>query len=108
MSPKNSRELVNFLFCVRSAIYDNGMKVYYHPRFRESYLKFSLLIRKKAERRERIFRLNPFDPRLQTHKLHGLLKRQWSFSVDDKYRILFEFDDGDVIFLDIGDHHLYK
>ena len=84
------------------------MKVYYHPRFRESYRELPLLIKKKAERRERVFRLNPFDPRLKTHKLHGPLKRQWSFSVDDKYRILFEFDDGDVIFLDIDDHGLYQ
>ena len=84
------------------------MKIYYHPRFRESYQKLTPLVKKKAERRERVFRFNPFDSRLQTHKLHGLLKRQWSFSIDDKYRILFEFDDGDVTFLDIDDHDLYK
>ncbi len=55
-----------------------------------------------------MFRKNKFDPRLETHKLHGKLKDLWSFSVGNKYRIVFEFDNSDVIFLDIGDHDLYK
>ncbi|OGF70175.1 hypothetical protein A3H65_02370 [Candidatus Giovannonibacteria bacterium RIFCSPLOWO2_02_FULL_45_14] len=84
------------------------MKIFYHPRFKESYRKLTPDIQKKAEGREKIFRQNPFDPRLDTHKLHGKLKKQWSFSIDKRNRILFEFDESDVIFLDIGDHDLYR
>jgi len=84
------------------------MIIYFHPRFRGVFKKLPSLVKKKAERREKIFRRNPFDPRLDTHKLHGKLKTQWSFAIDDKYRILFEFYNNDVIFLDAGDHDLYK
>lgn len=84
------------------------MKIFYHPRFKDSYKQLPVSIQKKSERRELIFRENHFDPRLDTHKLHGKLRNQWSFSVDKKFRILFEFDNGDIIFLDIGDHNLYK
>jgi len=83
------------------------MKIYYHPQFRSSYQKLSLHIKDKAETKERIFRKDPFDHRLKTHKLHGKLKRLWSFSVDDKYRVVFEFSASNVIFLDIGDHKIY-
>ena len=69
------------------------MTIYYHPL--------------KAEERMQLFRNNPFDSRLDTHKLHGRLKDQRSFSIDDKNRILFEFEGDDVIFLDIGDHSIY-
>lgn len=84
------------------------MEIYYHPHFRRSYHALPFTIQQKAEERESMFRKNPFDPRLKTHKLHGKLKRLWSFSVDSKYRIVFEFDDSDVIFLDAGDHDIYR
>ena len=84
------------------------MKIYYHPRFTNSYQKFSLSIKNKAETKEHIFRKNPFDQRLKIHKLHGKIKNFWSFSIDAKYRIVFEFDNSDVIFLDIGNHKIYR
>ena len=58
-----------------------------------------------------IFKKNPFDSRLATHHLHGKLKNQLSFSVNARYRILFEFLDkkqDEIVFLDIGTHDLYK
>ncbi len=84
------------------------MKIFYHPRFRDAYRKLPPATQKKAEGREIVFRKNPFDPRLKTHKLHGKLKKLWSFPVDNRYRILFEFNQHDVIFLDIDDHDLYR
>jgi len=84
------------------------MKVFYHPRFRKNYQRLPISAKQKAEKREEIFRKNPFDPRLEIHKLHGRLKDKWSFSVDRKNRILFEFDKEDIIFLDVCDHDLYK
>ena len=84
------------------------MRVYYSPRFGRSLFRLSEKSQEKAERSENIFRTNPFDRRLKSHKLHGKMQGLWSFSVDRRYRILFEFDGDDVIFLDIGDHDLYK
>ncbi|MBI3631612.1 MAG: type II toxin-antitoxin system mRNA interferase toxin, RelE/StbE family [Candidatus Staskawiczbacteria bacterium] len=84
------------------------MKIFYHSRFKKSYQKLLIELKSKAEIKEEIFRKNPFHSSLDTHKLHGKLKSKWSFSIDRKYRILFEFDNSNVVFLDIGDHDLYK
>lgn len=83
------------------------MKIFYHPTFKKTYFELSGEIKKKAEKREEAFRKNPLNPQLKTHKLHGKLSHLWSFSVDLKYRIIFEWDGQDIIFLEIGDHSLY-
>lgn len=82
--------------------------IYYHPRFKKSFLDLPGDIQKKANQRVRIFRQNIFTRSLDTHKLHGRLKDQWSFSIDNRYRIIFIFDNHDVIFLDVGLHDIYK
>ena len=55
--------------------------IYYHPQFRKSFSNLPKDIQKKAEEKSKIFKENPFSPSLDTHKLHGKLKNQWSFSV---------------------------
>lgn len=87
------------------------MTIYAYARYRHSYKNLDPQLQKLADQRIAIFRDNLFDSRLDTHRLHGKLKKQWSFSVDGQNRILFEFLDkkrGDVVFLDIGDHSIYK
>lgn len=84
------------------------MKIYYHPQFLKSYKLLDSKIKRRAEFKEKIFKNNPFHSSLKTHKLSGRLKNQWSFSIDNKNRILFEFDNDSVIFLDIGTHEIYK
>lgn len=84
------------------------MKIIYSPKFERSFKKLSIFLVEKVIERTLIFNKDPFDSRLDIHKLHGKLKNQWSFSIDKKYRILFEFDNSDVIFIDIDDHDLYK
>mgnify|MGYP001569574951 CR=1 FL=1 len=84
------------------------MKIRFSSRFKRHYKKLPFEVKLKAEQREVMFRADPLSFQLNTHKLHGKLKNQWSFSVDNKCRILFEFDGSDVIFLDVGDHDLYK
>jgi len=84
------------------------MVIRYHPQFKRSYKKLLPKIKLKAEVKEKIFRQNPFHPSLDTHKLHGKLKNQWSFSVDRGFRILFEFDKSAVILIDVGDHEIYR
>ena len=84
------------------------MKIYYHPHFRRAYKSLPLSVKKRAENRVEIFREDPFDSRLRTHKLHGQLSHLWSFYIDSKYRIIFEFDEKDAIFLDTGDHDIYR
>jgi len=55
--------------------------------------------------RVELFKNNPFDPKLRTHKLSGKLKDLWSFSIEYDVRVIFSFAEQDkVIFVDIGSH----
>ncbi len=85
------------------------MRIYYSSKFEREYVKLSKYIKALAEEKENIFRKNPFDSRLHTHKLYGRLKEYWAFSIDEKYRIVFEFVRKDMIwFHSIGDHSVYQ
>lgn len=77
--------------------------------FDKSYKKLLREIKDKAKEREKIFRVNAFDPRLRTHKLHGKDRNSWAFWIDYTYRIKFIFlNEGEVLFLDVGIHDMYK
>lgn len=83
-----------------------GVIVEYSKKFLRSLRKLSHDIQNKAEERERLFILHPFDSRLHTHKLHGKDRDLWAYSVDNRYRIKFIFlDDHRVLYLDIGTHN---
>ena len=77
--------------------------------FDKRYRKLPRKIKKKAEEKEKIFRDNPFDSRLHTHKLHGKDRDNRAFWIDFYYRIKFIFlSEEEVLFLDIGTHEMYK
>ena len=87
------------------------MIIYYHPHFQRKYRGLDKQIQAQAEESVAFFRQNPFNIRLDTHRLHGKLRKQWSFSVSNRDRILFEFLDKaqtEVVFLDIGPHSIYR
>ena len=78
-------------------------------KFKRSYRKLPKNVRVKAKKKEKIFRVNPFGPRLDTHKLHGKYKNYWAFTVVGQYRIMFAFADRDTVdFINIGTHEIYK
>ena len=84
------------------------MQIVYSPRFEKDYNKLPHPIKEKAVNKEVIFKLDPFDKRLKTHKLSGELFGLWSFSIDYKYRIIFEFTSKKiVVFHAIGSHSIY-
>ena len=79
------------------------------PKFEKKYKKLPDNIKNKAKERELIFRENPFNPKLRTHKLSGKDQNSWSFYVDYSIRIKFIFlSNKEVLFLDIGPHNIYK
>ena len=87
------------------------MTIYYHPQYSRSYRRLERSLQHLVDQRITLFRADVFDPRLDTHRLHGKLKKQWSFSIDRKNRILFGFLDKlktDVVSLDVGDHDVYR
>jgi len=84
------------------------LNIYYHPQFRRSFSNLPREIKETAKRKIILFKNNPFATLLETHKLRGKLKEQWSFTVKGQYRIVFIFENNNVIFLDIGVHDIYR
>ena len=85
------------------------MKIIYAPSFTRASRKLSSDIKSEANKAIEIFKNDPSDPRLRTHKLQGRLCDYWAFSVDYDYRIMFYYGNGDEIFLVmIGNHDIYK
>ena len=85
------------------------MKIIYTSRFARSYKKLTSELKEKAKEQEEIFRENPFDNRLKTHKLNGNLDEFYSFSIDSKRRIIFEMAKDCVYYFHlVGDHDIYE
>jgi mRNA-degrading endonuclease RelE of RelBE toxin-antitoxin system len=86
------------------------MRIVTAAEFDKRYQKLPLIIQKKAEKQEKIFRSNPFHPSLHTEKLEPKNKELWSIRIDKSYRIIFRFIDGNtVLFLTTGPHDwIYK
>lgn len=82
------------------------IEVFYTPEFEQRYLDLPLAVQKKAERREKVFRRNPFNPSLRTEKLTTRGREYWSFRIDRAYRIIFRFlDHRKVVFVTCGHHN---
>lgn len=85
------------------------VQILYSKKFAKSYKRLPKEIKLLAEKREEIFRQNPFDSRLKTHKLSGKLKDHYSFSIAYNWRIVFHFvDDNTVGFDEAGTHEVYR
>lgn len=82
-----------------------------------TFLKaFKRLIKKHPDQHEEIektLRLladDPFDPKLETHKLKGKLSGTWACSVGYDLRIIFDFvrdenrKEDDIFLIEIGTH----
>lgn len=85
------------------------MTIYYSSKFAKEYKKLPSKVKLSAQKREKIFRIDPFNPQLKTHKLTGKLKEYYSFSIDYQYRIIFEFIEKDIVWFHlVGTHEIYK
>lgn len=84
------------------------MRIFYSPEFSRRFKRLSEKTQNLAVEKEKIFKENPFDPRLKTHKLNGKYKNFWVFSVDYDCRIIFEFyKENEIRFYAIGKHSIY-
>jgi len=85
------------------------MIIRYSSRFIKELKKLTKEKQKLAVKREAIFRKDPFDSRLKTHKLSGSLQGYWAFSLTYSDRVVFRFIKRDeVIFYKIGSHDIYR
>lgn len=84
-------------------------KIFYTKAFLKQYNKLSSNLKNKAKKAIELFKQNPKNPILKSHKLEGKLKDKYSFSIDQKNRIVFEFsNEGNFILLKIGNHDVYR
>ena len=84
------------------------MEVHYASRFARESKRVPHHLRLLVEERIALFKKNPHDARLKTHKLTGKLKEYWSFSIDYRWRVIFEFVSAHrALFHSIGDHSIY-
>lgn len=85
------------------------MEIEYSPKFLKQYKKLPKEAKKSAIKCEKLFRVNPFDPKLKTHKLHGTMREYWAFSISYSYRIGFTFINSRIArFHAVGTHDIYK
>ncbi len=86
------------------------MNIIYSSKFAREYKKLPRNVKQIAEEQEALFRENPFDSKLKTHRLQGKLSGFLSFSVGYKNRIIFEFakDKNTVYFHSVRDHDIYE
>ena len=82
------------------------MRIFYSPAFLVSFRGLPAGVQDGFRQKEIIFRKNPFDPRLRTHKLKG--RGEWSFLVTYKIRAVFIFAKDIFRFVNIGDHSIYR
>lgn len=82
------------------------------PAFWRSYRKLTAAQQQLARQAWQIFKRNPFDPRLGSHKIHSLSARAketvYSAIVDGDLRVIFVLRGNVVYTLDIGTHALYR
>jgi len=84
-------------------------RIEYSKNFLKSLRKLPERIIGQAEKKEKIFKDNSFHSVLRTHKLSGKDKDCWAFWINYSYRIKFIFSaEDEVLFLDIGQHDIYK
>lgn len=85
------------------------MRIFLSHQFEKNYKNLPKKIKLLLQKKEDLFRKNPYNPSLKTHHLGGLLKDLSSFSVNYSYRVLFRFIDKErVIFYDVGTHSIYQ
>lgn len=82
------------------------MRIFYSPQFLKSFRKLPKEIQCLYRIKEVVFRENPLDPGLGTHKLKS--EHRWSFWITYKIRVIFVFKKDVYILVNIGDHSIYR
>ena len=90
------------------------MKYRYKPtqRFWESFYDLTSQQKDSARRAWKVFKENPFDPRLRAHKIHKLSayygRTVFSVEIQADLRVVFYVEGDVIVTVDIGTHAIYK
>ncbi len=78
-------------------------------RFKKSFKKLPNKIKEDFSIKIDLFKENPFEVCLSTHKLNGKLKSYYSFYLRDGFRVMLDFmQNNEVLLINIGSHDDYK
>jgi hypothetical protein len=81
-------------------------------RFWQSFYDLTSSQKESTRRAWKIFKADPFDPRLRTHKIHRLSAHYgrtiYAADVEGDLRAVFYLDGDCVVTVDIGTHAVYK
>ena len=82
------------------------------PAFRKALARLSPTQKISAKAAYAIFKGNPFDPRLRTHKIHHLSalykKTIYAVRIEGDLRSIFYVEGEVIVSLDIGTHAIYR
>ena len=90
------------------------MKYRFKPteNFWESFYDLSSSQKDSTRRAWKIFKENPFDPRLRTHKIHRLSAQYgrtiYAVDIEGDLRAVFFIKGDCIVTVDIGTHDIYK
>ena len=86
------------------------MKIFVHKKFIKGYEKLRSGEKKRFKERRNIFLIDPYNPILNNHALHGKYAGYRSIDITGNIRVIYRFLGRDaVLFADIGTHpKLYK
>jgi mRNA-degrading endonuclease YafQ of YafQ-DinJ toxin-antitoxin module len=90
------------------------MKYRFKPtqQFWESFYALSSDQKESTRKAWRVFKEDPFDPRLRAHKIHRLSARYghtiYAVGIEADLRVVFYLDGDVVITVDIGSHRIYR
>ena len=80
--------------------------------FWESFYNLSSHQKDSTRQAWKIFKENPFDPRLRTHKIHRLSAHYgrtiYAVDIEGDLRAVFYIDRDCIVTVDIGTHTIYK
>lgn len=88
------------------------MKFKTAPTFWKGFHKLGAAQKNAAREKFKIFRVDPFDARLKTHKINKLSARYGktvhSVTIEGNLRAVFYIEGDTVYTVDIGTHDIYK
>ncbi|MDO8564556.1 MAG: type II toxin-antitoxin system mRNA interferase toxin, RelE/StbE family [bacterium] len=85
------------------------IRICFKPTFVRQFKKLDPLLQEEAFEKIELFKDPKNHGTLKVHKLHGPLKDRYSFSVNYKTRIVFNFlSETEAVLLTIGDHAIYR
>ena len=85
------------------------MIVSFKATFLRQFNKLEISLQEEVLTKVGLFKSSPNHRQLKVHKLRGQLAGRYSFSVNYKYRIVFEYlSKKEVALLAVGDHDVYN